>query len=135
MKNYPLLLTVCVACLFFLLATATSVDDDIPIIRMEPKLNVQILDTFIVLANEGKVDFEQAVIRLSFDRGESLPSDIRFQIGTIDSYAIAPAAVDTIPISEFITFDTLPFPSDTLPEWFEFEQQASGYDVYFSHEF
>ena len=131
MTKYPLLLTILSARLFFFFATATSYDDDVrPIPWKEVNLVVNIVDSTLILNNEDTLDFDNATFELYKTTDSMLTG-----YWLIQAYAIASGEMDTIPLTEFLDNDSIPFPLDTMPTSFRFEAWTDDFAMFFEHEF
>jgi len=137
MTKYPFLLTVLSAGLFFFFGVATSKTYP-PVSEHTIDLMVELVDSTLILSNEDTLDFDDAQLDLTyFDRDTVWANgfvDSIYEGGTISNYSIAIGEIDTIPLSEFLDQNSLPFPVDTMPEYFFFRTNM-GFRATFEHEF
>lgn len=110
--------------LFFLLATATSYDDDsfevfLPTISMEAELQ----DSFLLLTNTDTLRMENAGMRLHRIVNDSISGDsVGIRVYQRTGYAISSGVSDTLVFSTFKSIeDQEPFPNEESPIYFSFD--------------
>ncbi len=128
MKYFPLAATAVICTIFFFLAAATSPPPDEEFVPQEVSAEVTLLDTSLILANTDTLDFVDATLQLTYETGDTLDGFPSRNFYRIREYALAAGGVDTVPLVNFVDFDMMPYPVDTVPFDFnlDFFDEATG---------
>ena len=136
MKYFPFAATLAVCGIFFFLATATSPPDD-EFFLTEISADVSVADSNLLLTNTDTLDFIGATLVLAHETGDTLDGFPQRFFYRINNYNLAAGIADTIPLTAFVSFDSMVYPVDTFPQSFEldFFDPATGNNGQFFIEF
>jgi len=114
--------------LFFILATATSQEDDFGMLQ-ELNLTIELADTSLTLTNSDTIDIQGAQISLF----QEVPTNSN-QIFFLNDYSLEKDGVDIIPYSDFVN-DTLVFNQDSMPILFQLNMEIGVVQYFYTEEF
>lgn len=137
MKN--LLATLLTCSIFFIIATATSYDDDIMQLPFaELHLDVEVEDSFLFISNIDTLDINGAFLNFATVSNDSITGDtIRWANYIRNDYELEMGLSDTLLFSSFIHFeDSTNLSNEALPRFFSLQFSPDENAIlYFSKEF
>lgn len=112
-------MTVTFAGIFFLLATATSKEEDFDL--RELRAEVEIIDSNLILANRDTLSFTNADLLLEKPTGEVVNGIDQSISYKITGYNLAAGQTDTLPLFSFKDANDNTYPVDTFPIFFRLQ--------------
>lgn len=133
MKNYLLLVVILGAYFWFGVATSPDVD------FQEYPATVEALADAIVLTSQSEVAIEGAFLSLIIDSliiNSATSDSIVLPEGfNIFDYDLVANGRDTIPFSDFLSQDSIPFPSGQSPDRFRLDFFANDIEFFITQDF